>query len=309
MLCTKPQLAPILIAGWLGCIGMVPLSRAADHPARVVTTTTMITDLAKQVGGNRVVVQGLMGPGVDPHLYKASQSDVARLRGADVVFYNGLLLEGKVEDVLTSIARTKKHVYAVTAAIPKAQLLGSGNGAGHPDPHVWFDVSLWTKCVDAIVAGLRTYDPSGAEYYETRGKEYSKRLLELHDWVRTKTSELPESKRVLITSHDAFSYFGKAYGFRVVAIQGISTVTEPSLADVVAMTEFIKKHAVKAVFVESSVPHKLLERVSEDAGVAIGGELFSDATGTPGELKGGYDVGTYEGMIRHNVNTIVNGLK
>jgi manganese/zinc/iron transport system substrate-binding protein len=210
---------------------------------------------------------------------------------------------------MTRLARTKKHVYAVTETIPPEKLLEPPELSGHYDPHVWFDVPLWSMCVDAVVAGLGEFAPSSREYFQQRGREYQAKLAALHDWARKRAGELPADKRILVTSHDAFNYFGRAYEFQVVGLQGISTVTETSVADMVKLVEFIKQNRIKAIFVESSVPHKTLERVSKDAGVRIGGELFSDATGTPGEIRNGYDLGTYEGMIRHNINTIVNALK
>ncbi len=269
----------------------------------------MVSDLVRQIGGDRVEVKSLMGPGVDPHLYKTTTADLQTLQKADAVFYCGLLLEGKMQDVLARMAKQKKPVFAVTDAIPKAKLLSPAEFEGHPDPHVWFDIPLWSQCVDVVVTGLSKVSPADAEYFQQRAKDYKVRLDGLHEWAMKKASELPAEKRILATSHDAFNYFGRAYGFKVVGLQGISTVTEASLADVVKMVEYIREHKVRAVFVESSVPHKTLERVSQDAGVKIGGELFSDATGTPGEMENGYDLGTYEGMIRHNLNTIVDALR
>jgi manganese/zinc/iron transport system substrate-binding protein len=282
---------------------------AAEKKIKVTTTVTMASDLVRQVGGERVDVTGLMGPGVDPHLYKASASDVLKLNDADVIFYCGLLLEGKMQDVLAKMARTKKFVYPVTETIPIEKLLEPPEFAGHYDPHVWFDVGLWTLCADTVVKGLSEFEPTSKSIFEKRGTEYKRKLSELDQWARKKAAELPEKKRILITSHDAFNYFGRAYGFQVVALQGISTVTETSSADIVKMVEFIKKRNVKAIFVESSVPHKTIERVAADAAVKVGGELFSDATGTPGKMESGYDLGTYEGMIKHNLNTVVDSLK
>jgi len=281
----------------------------AESKLRVTTTVTMVTDLVKQIGGDRVEVQGLMGPGVDPHLYKATTSDLTKLRTAQIVFYSGLYLEGKMQDVLEKMASAKKPVIAVTDALPKSKLLASTDGSKHPDPHVWFDVELWSQCVDAVVKGLASVSPANSNYFSTRGSAYKQQLGALHAWARSKASELPPERRILATSHDAFNYFGRAYDFKVVGLQGISTVTEASLSDVVKMVEFIKQNQVKAVFVESSVPHKTLERVSQDAGVKIGGELFSDAIGTPGQMENGYDLGTYEGMIKHNLTTIVEALR
>lgn len=300
---------------WLACglflcrawtLGGAP---GPSDKVRVTTTVTMVTDLVKNVGGDRVEVEGLMGPGVDPHLYKATASDVRKLRQADVIFYVGLSLEGKMQDLFAQLARTKKFVYPVTEAIPREELLEPPEFAGHYDPHVWFDVRLWAKCVDTVVQGLSEFDPAGRAHYEQRGREYRARLSALHEWARQKAAELPEPNRVLVTSHDAFNYFGRAYGFRVVGLQGISTVTEAGLADVARLVDFIKAHRVGAVFVESSVPPNAIQRISADAGVKIGGELFSDAMGTPGQMEHGYDLGTYEGMIKHNLNTIVEALK
>jgi manganese/zinc/iron transport system substrate-binding protein len=276
---------------------------------RVTTTVTMVSDLVKHVGGDRVEVQGLMGPGVDPHLYKAAASDVSKLQGADVIFYSGLLLEGKMQDVFAKMARTKKHVYPVTEAIAQEKLLEPPEFSGHFDPHVWFEVPLWAMCVDTVVKGLSEFDPKGKDEFEKRGRETKARLAELHQWALKKAGELPAEKRILVTSHDAYNYFGRAYGFQVVGLQGISTVEEANVAARAKLTEFIKRNQVKAIFVESSVPPAAIKRISEDAGVKIGGELFSDAMGTPGQIENGYDLGTYEGMIKHNLTTIVDALK
>ncbi len=278
-------------------------------PIRVVTTTTMVTDLVKSVGGDRVEVEGLMGSGVDPHLYKAAASDITKLQRAQVIFYSGLLLEGKLQDVFAKLARTKKYVYAVTESIPEKELLEPPDFGGHYDPHVWFDVPLWSKCVESVVKGLAEFDPKSRDYFEKRGQEVRVRLRDLHEWAQKRAAELPKEKCVLITSHDAFNYFGRAYGFQVVGLQGISTVEEASLASMTRLVDFIKKNKVNAIFVESSVSPTAIKRISQDAGVKIGGELFSDAMGTPGQVEHGYDLGTYEGMIKHNLNTVVNALK
>ncbi|MEW6306647.1 MAG: zinc ABC transporter substrate-binding protein [Verrucomicrobiota bacterium] len=282
---------------------------AAGPKIKVTTTVTMVTDLVKQVGGDRVEVQGLMGAGVDPHLYKATASDVAKLQNADAIFYVGLVLEGKMTDLFSKMARLKKHVYPVTEAIPEHQLLEPAEFEGHYDPHVWFDVTLWSKCVETVVKGLSEFQPASKAYFETRGKEVQAKMAELHQWALSKANELPKGRRILVTSHDAYNYFGRAYGFKVVGLQGISTVTEAGLADIAKMVDFIKQNSVKAIFVESSVSPAAIERISKDAGVRIGGELFSDAMGTPGQIEHGYDLGTYEGMIKHNLTTIVNALK
>jgi len=295
------------------CAALAPVlfaSGAADGPKiKVTTTTTMVSDLVRNVGGDRVEVQGLMGPGVDPHLYKSSASDITKLQRADVIFYSGLLLEGKLQDVFTRMARGKKHVYPVSESIPEKQLLEPESFGGHHDPHVWFDVMLWGKCVETVVKGLSEFDPKSKAYFEKRGEETRAKMQTLHEWALKKAAELPKEKRILITSHDAFNYFGRAYGFQVVGLQGISTVEEASLASMTKLVDFVKKNQIKAIFIESSVSPAAIKRISEDAGVKIGGELFSDAMGTPGQIENGYDLGTYEGMIKHNLTTIVNALK
>ena len=276
---------------------------------RVTATTTMVTDLVKQVGGDRVEAQGLMGAGVDPHLYKASASDVTRLQGAEVIFYSGILLEGKMQEIFEKMAKGGKRVFAVTDSIPKDKLLHPAGGSSHADPHVWFEVPLWAQSIDTVVKGLSDARPADQEYFTQRGEAAKKAMADLHQWAVKRAEELPKEKRILITSHDAFSYFGRAYGFEVVALQGISTVVEAGGADMAKLVDFIKKNKVQAIFVESSVPPATIKRISEDAGVKIGGELFSDAMGTPGQMENGYDLGTYEGMIKHNLDTVVNALK
>ena len=290
-------------------LASLPSFAAETGVIKVTATTSMVTDLVKSVGGERVEVQGLMGAGVDPHLYKASASDITKLQRAEVIFYNGLLLEGKLQDVFAKMARTKKHVYAVTETIDEKTLLEPESFGGHYDPHVWFDVTLWSKCVESVVKGLSEFEPKSKEYFEKRGKETQSAMSELHQWALMRAAELPKEKRILITSHDAFNYFGRAYGFKVVGLQGISTVEEASLASMTKLVDFVKQQKVKALFVESSVSPVAIKRISDDAGVKVGGELFSDAMGTPGQIEKGYDLGTYEGMIKHNLNTIVEALK
>ncbi len=292
-------------------LGAASAGAVSNGPAtiKVTATTSMVADLVRSVGGDRVEVRGLMGAGVDPHLYKASASDVTKLQRADVIFYNGLLLEGKLQDVFAKLARVKKHVYALTESIPEKELLEPESFGGHYDPHVWFDVTLWSKCVETVVKGLGDFEPASRGHYERRGKQVQESMAALHQWALKRAGELPEEKRVLITSHDAFNYFGRAYGFKVVGLQGISTVEEASLASMTRLVDFVKQQKVKALFVESSVSPVAIKRISDDAGVKVGGELFSDAMGTPGQVENGYDLGTYEGMIKHNLNTIVNALK
>lgn len=289
--------------------GFCLLSSAGAQPISVAATTTMVADLVRQVGGERVQVHGLMGPGVDPHLYKASAQDVVKLQRAQVIFYNGLLLEGKMADLMTRMARSKRTVYAVTEAVPEDLLLSPEEFAGHHDPHLWLDVSLWAQCIGTVRDGLIAADKEGSDYYTARAATVKREMAELHAWALAKAGELPKERRILITSHDAFNYFGRAYGFDVVGLQGISTVTEAGLADMTQMVDLIRQRGAPAIFVESSVPPQAIQRIAADAGVRVGGELFSDAMGTPGDIENGYDLGTYQGMIRHNLTTIVEALR
>lgn len=284
-----------------------------NHKPRVVATTTMIADLVRSVAGEAVEVDGLMGPGVDPHMYKPSGEDARRLRDAKAIFYNGLQLEGRMTEIFERMSREGKAAYALSKGVAEKDLITPTGEGEHADPHIWGDVKLWAGCVKVVVEGLSVAVPESAAAFATRGEEVQERLLELDEWVKTQVVDLPQNQRVLITSHDAFSYFGRAYGFEVLGVQGISTVSEAGLADVTRMVDLIKQRAVRAIFVESSVSHATIERISQDSGAKIGGELFSDALGIPGEKReaGGQwvDVGTYEGMIRFNVSTIVEGLK
>lgn len=279
------------------------------EPLKVITTIGMVADLVKQVGGERVSVSQMMGPGVDPHLYKPTAADAAALGKADVVFYSGLMLEGRMGDLFTRAARAGKRIYAVTESVPEEKLLEPAEFEGHYDPHLWFDVSMWAATVPTIVKGLSEADAEGAAVYAAAGKALQAKLGELHEWCVKTAAALPEEKRLLVTSHDAYNYFGRAYGFKVVGLQGVSTVSEAALADMSSLVEFVKKQGVKAIFVETSVNPQAIRRVAQDAGVKIGGELFSDAMGEPGEKRGDYDTGTYDGMVRHNMSTIVNALK
>lgn len=270
----------------------------------VVCTTGMIADMARELARGDAEVKFLMGPGVDPHLYKASASDVATLQGADLVLYNGLHLEGKMGEVFQAMEKQGKKVVAITDQLPKDKLLFPEAFEGNPDPHVWFDVLIWAACVDRVAGALGEAAPDKAAEFARRGDELKSRYTQLDGWVRQEIEKLPRERRVMVTSHDAYNYFGRAYGFEVVGLQGISTVTEAGLSDLTRLVDFIKKRKIPAIFVESSVSKDAIERVSQDSGARVGGELFSDAMGAEGTPEG-----TYEGMIKHNVNTLVNALK
>jgi manganese/zinc/iron transport system substrate-binding protein len=292
----------------VSCLGLNAAALGAA-PLRVVSTTGMVNDLVVRVGGTLVAAEAIMGPGVDPHLYKATASDVVKMQQADVIFYNGLFLEGKMTEVFERMRKRSKHVFAVSDAVPQDRLLRPEQFEGHPDPHIWFDVEMWSYCLDSVAKHLSDVQPANRAQFETNAAAAKAAFAELHAWAKAKSAELSKEQRVLVTSHDAYNYFGRAYGFEVVGLQGISTVTEAALADMAKLTDFIKKRHIKAIFVESSVSHATIERISADSKARIGGELFSDAMGTRGKIENGYDLGTYEGMIKHNLNTIVSALK
>lgn len=278
------------------------------EPIKVVTTIGQLTDAVKNIGGEYVDVQGLMGAGVDPHLYKASESDVSKLSKADIIFYSGLFLEAKMEAIFEKMARTKKTV-AVGEAVPVEERLDSINYSGHYDPHIWFDVTLWSKVVARISDELSAFDPAHAETYRLNAEEYLNQLETLHGYVQTQANVVPKEQRVLVTAHDAFRYFGRAYGFEVLGLQGISTESQAGTADVIRLADFITERKIKAIFVESSVPERNIRAVQDAVRsrgweVVIGGELFSDAMGNAGTFEG-----TYIGMVTHNIDTIVKALK
>jgi manganese/zinc/iron transport system substrate-binding protein len=276
-----------------------------DGPVEIVATTGMIADAAEEVGGERVEVTALMGPGVDPHLYKASEGDVQDLAEADLVLYNGLHLEAKLADVLAELGG---RAAAVTGGIDEAKLLSPPEFEGQYDPHVWFDVSLWMSVVEEIRDTLVERDPADRAVYEANAERYLAELEALDEEVREALAAIPPERRVLVTAHDAFNYFGKAYGFDVLGLQGISTATEAGAADVQALAEEIAEREIPAMFVETSVSSRAIEAVREAVqargfDVRLGTQLFSDAMGDPDTPEG-----TYLGMIRHNVQAIVEGL-
>jgi len=279
------------------------------RPIRVVTTIGMIADLAKNIGGEMVEVTSLMGTGVDPHLYKASAGDVTLVSQADLILYNGLHLEAGISGVLERLSDQKPNqVVAVTKNIDRLKLTAPPEFAGAYDPHVWFDVTLWTNVAETIRSALVKLMPSAEAHFQTRAKKYILQLEDLHIYVKEKATQIEASKRVLVTAHDAFGYFGQAYGFEVRGLQGISTATEAGTADVRNLAQFIADRKIPAIFVESSVPRQSIEAVqaavqARKFEVQIGGELFSDAMGNSDTKEG-----TYIGMVQHNIDTIFDGL-
>lgn len=276
---------------------------------QVVATTSLVADLVRQVGGDRVSVRALMGPGVDPHSYQPTPSDLRALQEADVVAFHGLRLEGRMETVLQRLQARRARVVAVTSALPSGQLRAVGEGTSTYDPHVWFDVRLWRECVAPVLQVLAEADPAGAAVFQARAEALRQRLLVLDGWVRAEVAAIAPERRVLVTSHDAFGYFGRAYGFEVVGLQGVSTVGEAALSSMTRLTAFLSQRRVPAIFVESSVSPKAIQRVAADAGIRVGGELYSDSLGASKPTVDGFDPSTYEGMVRHNVRTLVAALR
>lgn len=280
----------------------------AGGKIKVVTTTTMITDLVKEIAGDKIEVNGLMGAGVDPHLYKASEGDVKKLSEAKAIIYNGLHLEGKLDDIFEKMQSRGIKVYALAESIDKSKLIPSEDFDSNYDPHVWFSTELWKELTKYSGDILAEVDPDNAEYYKSNAEEYIKKIDEFEKYSFEKIERLAKDQRILITAHDAFNYFGKVYGFEVLGLQGLSTASEAGVQDVKNLADYIYAKKVKAIFVESSVPKRNIEALKkavESRGfkVEIGGELFSDALGSPGTEEG-----TYLGMFKHNMDTVVDAL-
>ena len=286
------------------------IKQSSDNSEKIMitTTTNVVTDLVENIGGKHVHVTGLMGPGVDPHLYRPSASDVKKLQDADIVFYNGLDLEGKMGDIFVKIGREGTAVWAVSENIPHESLLSLDN-AGHFDPHIWWDAELWMEAAKVVATGLSEYDPENSKTYEKNLKEYLVHLKDLNQDSLEKMNSIPQEQRVLVTAHDAFQYFGHAYGLEEMAIQGWSTDSEAGIREIQNLADEISERKIKSVFVETSISPATIEALTaavQDKGhdVVIGGELFSDAIGEKGTSEG-----TYIGAFTHNVETIVNSLK
>lgn len=275
----------------------------------VVVTTTLIKDLVKSIGGEHINIQALMGPGVDPHLYKASAGDVKLMKDAHMVIYNGLHLEGKMGEVFENIESSEKSIIAISDYIDEEHLIDFVTNPGNYDPHIWFDVSLWKEAAKGVAEELKILDKEHAEIFDKNLESYLKQLDDLEEYIKARINELPEENRVLITAHDAFNYFGNAYDFEVRGLQGISTASEAGTSDVRDLANYIVEKKIKAIFIESSVPKKSIEALQEAVraqgfDVEIGGELYSDSTGDIGT-----DAETYIGTFKKNIDTIVDALK
>jgi len=297
-----------ILVAWSTLLNPLSVQAETDEQYQIVATVGMIEDVARSVAGDRAEVIGLMGSGVDPHLYKPTRSDIRRLMGADVIFYNGLLLEGKMADSLIRAATGGKKVHAVTELLDEQYLLEPEEFEGLYDPHVWMDPDAWSRTIDVIRDKLTEFDAEGADSYKRNAEAYSARLSELDAYAERVLSSVPESQRVLVTAHDAFNYFGRRFGYEVVGIQGLSTESEAGVRDIENLVDLLVARNIGAVFVESTVSDRNIKALIAGAKarghtVVIGGELYSDAMGGAGTYEG-----TYIGMIDHNVTTIARAL-
>lgn len=294
---------------FLGACREQTVKKENDEGKVVVTTTiSQIADAAINIGGDKVEVHSLMGPGTDPHLYKATQGDITKLQEADVIFYNGLHLEGKILDVLEKMNKEKLTI-AIADSIGKDNLLSNTDGSNAVDPHIWFDIDLWKLAIQQVKNGLIKVDPNNESFYENNAQQYNEKLDKLKAFAMEEMEKIPTEQRVLVTAHDAFSYFGRAYDMEVMGLQGLSTDSEYGLGDVKKLVDTLVTRNIKAVFIESSISERSINAVIEGANkkghiVDIGGELFSDAMGEEGTEEG-----TYIGMYKHNVKTIVEALR
>jgi manganese/zinc/iron transport system substrate-binding protein len=288
--------------------GSVLAPTGTTRPLRVLATTGMVADLVRRVGGPAVSVTAMMGPGVDPHLYKASESDIRRMSEADLLFYSGLHLEGKLTEVFEQMASRGKAAVALADGLPAARLLPIEPGSDTWDPHVWFDVSLWAETTGTVAAALGAAAPAYGDLFATRAEMVREELLALHESIRMRFEAIPEERRILVTAHDAFGYFGRAYGLSVLAVQGVSTATEAGAGDIQRLAAVLAERRIPALFLESSVAPGIVHAVqaavrSRGWTVRLGGELYSDAMGPEGS-----GAETYAGMLDHNVETIVSAL-
>lgn len=276
-----------------------------EKPIEVVTTIAQIGEPLQIIGGNKINVVSLMGPGVDPHLYEATQGDINKLEKAEIIFYNGLNLEGNMGEIFSKM-KEKKETFAIAELIDKEKLLTDEEGVY--DPHIWFDLDLWKEALNNATKKLKEYSPKNSDYFEENKNKYFNEIDTLKQEAKEKLASIPKEKRILVTAHDAFGYFGRMYDIEVVGLQGLSTEDEVGLSDIQSTIDLIIEKQVPSVFIESSVNQNSINAVIEGTAKAglqikLGGELFSDAMGEEGTVEG-----TYLGMYRHNVNTIYEGL-
>lgn len=306
---TWPRLSVVAVVAACGLLGdHDPAARGSEPPPRkrltVVCTTTMIADLARTLAGDAADVTGIMRPGEDPHVYDVRPRDAQLLAAADLILMNGLHLEATLSEVVENNAKGKVVRLAETPAIVP---LESETARGAPDPHCWFNVAYFRVYAERARDGLVAADPANADGYRSRADAYLKQLDELHQWVKKEVASVPRERRVMVTSHDAFQYFGRTYFVDVFAVIGISTEQQPKPQDVERLESIVRERGVKALFIETSVSKTLndiVEKVAKNTGAKIGGTLFSDSLGAPDTPEG-----TYLGMVRHNVKTLVDALK
>ena len=308
----------LLIAGSCG-----ENSESVDHSLssenqkqRIVVTTTQIRDLVKRITANRFDITAMMGPGVDPHTYKPTSRDILALSKADVIVFHGMMLEGRLSDILANLKKRGIRIHELTSTLTKKQVIFSDKDQmeGHPDPHIWFNPTNWSFVASEFTNMISEFDPEGKETYEKNLLTFTKEISEVKNWAITQINKIPKSQRKLVTSHDAFQYFGKSFGMSVVALQGISTTTEAGLGDRANLVDLIKRQKIKAIFIESSVNPDAINEVANECNVQVGGKLFSDALGAKNRYATGpegksFSTDTWSGMMIHNVNTIVNALK
>ena len=303
-------LGGVIVSSILGIGGCsTDTAEKEDGVLNIVATTTMLNDLAGVIGGDNVKSIGLMGPGIDPHLYEASAGDVSKMQDADVVLYNGIHLEGKMGEIFENLKSEEKNIICIENGIDETDILKDVETKGALDPHIWFDVNIWIDAAEYIADELIKIDPDNTNEYKTNLENYLVELEKLDEYVKERVSEVNEKQRVLVTAHDAFGYFGNAYGFEVKGLQGITTDAEAGTADVSKLATFIATNKIKAIFVESSVPPKNIEALQDAVkaqgfDVEIGGELYSDSLG---DKSTGHD--TYILTVKANIDTIVDALK
>lgn len=299
----------VVSAMWsIGCSPGTPEMPESSGRFQIATTVGMVTDIVERVAGDRAIVTGIVSSGTDPHLFLPSRADVAAIMGADMVFYSGLKLEGRMIDLFDRAAATGKPVHAVTELIDRSFLLEPPEFAGHPDPHVWMDPSAWAKAVESVRDRLIVYDPDGKDEYAENANRLLVDLTSLGQYCEAVLATVPEDRRVLITAHDAFNYFGRRFDFEVVGIQGISTASEAGVRDIERIVTLLVDRKIPSVFVESTVAERNVRALVDGARaqgqpVTIGGSLYSDAMGAGGTWEG-----TYVGMIDHNVTIITQAL-
>jgi len=295
------------VTGFLAFGSGLPEAKA-EQPVNIVATVGMVADITREVAGDKATVHSLIGEGIDPHLYKPTRQDVLQLTKADIVFYNGLLLEGKMADILEKLAHQGKSVHAVATLIADDQLLAKEGESSHHDPHIWMDVRLWSKAVERVAQILAEFRGEWAEDVQANVLRYKAELDLLNQYITEIMATIPDERRVLITAHDAFNYFGRAYNIEVLGIQGISTESEAGLNDINRLVDTLVQRKITAIFVETSVADRNVKALIEGANsrghpVVIGGSLYSDAMGAAGTYEG-----TYIGMLDHNASTIARAL-